>query len=96
MHVTLAHPFDGHDVGDTIEVSADLGRDLLHDGYARLPDLGGRTKAELEELARAEGVPVPAGARKADVVGALEARYQAGQAGPMGLGPTDEGVTDGR
>lgn len=94
MLVQLAHPFDGHGVGDTIDVDEVLGRNLLHDGYARLPDLDGRTKAELEELARAEGVPIPAGARKAEVVDALKA---AGHADPSSVSSTDEGApADGR
>lgn len=93
MLVQLAYPHEGHEPDEVIEVDADTGRDMVRDGLARLPDLAGLRKAELEELARAEGVAVPAGARKADVEAAL---VDAGHAAPSGLGPTDEGAPDGR
>lgn len=38
MKVTLAHPYDGHEPDKTVDVPDREARNLISDGFARLPD----------------------------------------------------------
>lgn len=38
MLITLAYPFEGHAPDETVEVADEVGRQMIYDGAARLPD----------------------------------------------------------
>jgi hypothetical protein len=76
MRVTLAVPYDGHAPDTTITVDDQVGRQLIRDGWARLPgvaDLSSLSVAELKAHAQRNGIDLAGASRKADIVAAVEA-----------------------
>lgn len=76
MLITLAYPHDGHASDETIDVDPAVGRQMVRDGYARLPDpdvLDGLTVEQLTAYAADNGLDVGAARKKADVIDAIRA-----------------------
>lgn len=76
MRVTLAVPYDGHRPDDTVTVDDRTGRQLIRDGWARLPgvsDLASLSVAELRAHAAKHNVDLGSARKKADILAAVEA-----------------------
>ena len=76
MQITLAYPYDGHAPDETIDVDDQVGKTLIRDGFARLPDRKSETVAELRDYARANGIDLAGATKKDDIVAAIQAAEQ--------------------
>ena len=90
MLVQLAHPRDGHEPDEVIEVDDAVGRDLVRDGLARRPDIEGRTVDQLRAMAAERHVDLGCATRKADIEAALRDAESSTNPAPAG---STEGVT---
>lgn len=81
MFVTLAYPHpELGEPDETVEVDDATGRQLVHDGLARLADdqvLDGLTVPELQTYAEDHSIDLAAATKKADIVAAIRAAEKA-------------------
>lgn len=80
MKITLAYPRDGHDPDETIEVEDHVGRQLVQDGVARLPDpatFDAMKADELKAYAGEHGIDLGEATKKADIVQTIRAAEKA-------------------
>jgi len=80
VRITLAYTYDGHDADATIEVDDQVGRQMVHDGAARLPDqadLADQSAAELRAYALDHGIDLAGARSKVDIAETIRAAEEA-------------------
>lgn len=80
MLIVLAYPYDGHAPDETIDVADQVGRQMVHDGAARLPDpdtVEHMTVVELRAYAAEHDIDLGGATKKADVAEAIRAAEEA-------------------
>ena len=81
MLITLAYPHpELGEPDETVKVDAATGRQLVHDGLARLADddaLDGLTVPELQAYAEDHGIDLAGATKKADIAAAIRSAEKA-------------------